>query len=257
MPVVPGAEPFGHSGSDDIGVLLCHGFTGTPASMRTWGKHLAEAGFTVRGPRLPGHGTTWQELNRTTWEDWYGCVRAELDDLLRTCSSVFMFGQSMGGTLTLRAAQEFGARLAGIALVNPSVLTLRPEAKLLPILSRFVPSVAGLGGDIAKPDAQELSYPRTPLRAAASLAQLWKIVRRDLHRVTQPLLLAHSLVDHVVEPVNSQVVARGVGSADVVDLTLPNSFHVATLDYDAPLIFTASVSFIERLHIARLERAYD
>lgn len=253
MPVVPGAEPFAHSGSDDIGVLLCHGFTGTPASMRPWGRHLAEAGFTVRGPRLPGHGTTWQELNRTKWQDWYGCVRAELEDLLATCSSVFVFGQSMGGTLTLRAAQEFGTRLAGIALVNPSVLTLRREAKLLPVVSRFVPSLAGVGGDIAKPGAKELSYPRTPLRAAASLAQLWKVVRRDLEMVTQPLLLAHSLVDHVVEPVNSEVVADGVRSVDLIDLVLPNSFHVATLDHDASLIFQQSVSFIERVHTARLE----
>lgn len=252
MPVVPGAEPFAHAGSTDIGVLLCHGFTGTPASMRPWGKHLAEAGFTVRGPRLPGHGTTWQELNRTTWQDWYSCVVAEVDVLLSTCSTVFMFGQSMGGTLTLRVAQEFGDRIAGIALVNPSVLTLRKEARLLPVVSRFVPSLAGVGGDIAKPGAKELSYPRTPLRAAASLAKLWKVVRRDLDTVTQPVLLLRSLVDHVVEPVNARIVADGIASSDVTDVVLRNSFHVATLDYDAPLIFDESVRFIERVHAAKV-----
>lgn len=251
MPVVPGAEPFTYSGSSDIGVLLCHGFTGTPASMRPWGRHLAEAGFTVRGPRLPGHGTTWQELNRTTWQHWYSCVSRELDELTAACESVFVFGQSMGGTLTLRLAQEYGDRVAGIALVNPSVLTLRKEARLLPVVSKFVPSLAGVGGDIAKPGAKELSYPRTPLRAAHSLSRLWKLVRADLAKVTQPVLLLRSRVDHVVEPVNARVVAEGIASADVTDVVLPNSFHVATLDYDAPLIFAESVRFIERVRVAR------
>jgi len=72
VPVLPGAEPFAHDGSSDIGVLLCHGFTGTPQSLRPWGDHLAAEGFTVRCPLLPGHGTRWQDLNRTGWHDWYG-----------------------------------------------------------------------------------------------------------------------------------------------------------------------------------------
>lgn len=59
MPVFAGAEPFVHDGSPEVGVLLCHGFTSTPATMRPWGEYLAEAGFTVRCPRLPGHGTSW------------------------------------------------------------------------------------------------------------------------------------------------------------------------------------------------------
>ena len=65
MPVLPGAEPFLHDGSDEIGMLLCHGFTGSPQSLRPWGEHLAAEGLTVRCPRLPGHGTDWREMNRT------------------------------------------------------------------------------------------------------------------------------------------------------------------------------------------------
>lgn len=252
MPVTPGAEPFTHSGSSEIGVLLCHGFTGTPAGMRPWGAHLAGAGFTVRGPLLPGHGTSWQEMNRTTWQDWYECVRADIVDLRERCASVFMFGQSMGGTLTLRIAQEFGSAIAGLTLVNPSVMTSRRNALALPVLHRFVPSVAGLGGDIAKPGVRELSYSRVPLRAAASLARLWKLVRADLAKVSQPLLLCHSLVDHVVDPANSRMVLAGISSVDRTVVELPNSFHVATLDHDAPLIFEHSVAFARRVHATRL-----
>ncbi|SFW89907.1 alpha/beta hydrolase [Amycolatopsis australiensis] len=252
MGVLAGAEPFGHTGSAETGFLLCHGFTGTPASMRAWGDHLAAAGFTVRCPLLPGHGTRWQDLNRTTWEDWYGAVREALLALLATCRTVFVGGLSMGGTLTLRLAEEFGARIAGIVLVNPSVTRLKWDTRLLPVLGRIVPSVPAIANDIKKPGETELAYPRTPVRAAASLAKLWAVVRADLHKVTQPVLLLHSSVDHVVEPVNSQLVLRGVASTDVTEVVLENSYHVATQDNDAEVIFTRSVEFA-KAHAAQPE----
>jgi carboxylesterase len=251
MTVLAGAEPFSFTGSTEVGVLLCHGFTGTPASLRDWGGHLAEAGFTVRCPLLPGHGTTWQEMNTTGWTDWYGCVRAELEELLETCTSVFVAGLSMGGTLTLRLAEEFGDRIAGIVLVNPSVTTLRKDAKLLPVLSKVLASVPGVGNDIAKAGEVEVAYKRTPVRAAASLSKLWKLVREDLPKVTQPLLLLHSVVDHVVEPVNSALILEGVRSANVTEVLLENSFHVATQDNDAPLIFERSTEFVRSISQAR------
>jgi carboxylesterase len=250
MTVLAGAEPFSHTGSTEVGVLLCHGFTGTPASMRPWAGHLADAGFTVRCPLLPGHGTSWQEMNRTTWPQWYGCVRAELEELLETCERVYVGGLSMGGTLTLRLAEEFGDQVAGLVLVNPSVTTLRKDAKLLPLLSKVLASVPGVGNDIAKPGVTELAYTRTPVRAAASLSQLWKLVRQDLPKVTQPLLLLHSVVDHVVEPVNSAIILAGVSSTDVTEVLLENSFHVATQDNDAPLIFERSVEFFRAPRLA-------
>lgn len=252
MPVLSGAEPFSHNGSDDIGVLLCHGFTSTPQSMRSWGEHLAAEGWTVRCPLLPGHGTRWPDLNLTTWQDWYRAVEAELAELRGRCSSVFVFGQSMGGTLTLRLAQEH-PDIAGVVLVNPSVLTQRKAARLLPLLSRVWPSAGGIPGDIAKSDGFELAYHRLPLRAMASLQQLWGVVRADLGRVRQPVLLFRSAVDHVVEPVNAATVLDGVRSEDLTEVVLADSFHVATLDHDAPRVFSGSVEFLQRIHRDRVE----
>lgn len=245
MPVLAGAEPFAHTGSAEVGVLLCHGFTGTPQSLRGWAEHLAARDFTVRLPRLPGHGTTWQEMNKTGWPEWYGAVEREFLELRERCQSVFVFGQSMGGTLALRLAQAHGSAVAGLVLVNPSVTRLSWDTKLLPVLSRVVPWSRGVANDIAKPGVTELAYDRVPVRAAASLARLWKLVRADLPLVTQPLLLLHSLVDHVVEPENARIVLDNVRSRDVTEVVLEKSFHVATLDHDAPLIFRRSVEFVE------------
>ena len=124
MAILTGAEPFNHDGSD-VGVLLCHGFTGTPQSMRPWGEYLAERGFTVRVPLLPGHGTTWQEMNNTRWEDWYSCVDTAFRELHETCQRVVVGGLSMGASLALQLAQEHGPRISGLVLVNPAVTSSR------------------------------------------------------------------------------------------------------------------------------------
>lgn len=254
MPVMSGAEPFASDPAEthpDIGVVLCHGFTGTPQSMRAWGRHLAAEGFGVRGPRLPGHGTRWRDMNATRWPDWYGTVVRAVDDVAARYRSVFVFGLSMGGTLTLRVAQEYGDAIAGIALVNPSVTTLRRDAAFARYIAWALPSVGAVAGDVKKPGVTELAYDRTPVRAAVSLSELWTVVRDDLPRVRCPLILFHSPEDHVVEPVNTRMVLDGVGSDDVTDVVLPESYHVATLDNDAPTIFVRSVEFARRVHGAR------
>lgn len=247
MSVMPGAEPLRHDGLTGVGVLLCHGFTGSPQSMRPWAQHLAREGHSVRCPRLPGHGTTVAECNRTRWPDWYGCLERALDELSARCDHVFVFGLSMGGTLTLLLAERRGVNISGIVLVNPSVTTENKAILALPLLAKVLPTKPGIAGDIAKPGAPELSYRRTPLRALRSLTQLWQVVRADLGRITVPVLLLRSVVDHVVEPVNARIIADGVASRDFSTVLLPDSFHVATLDYDAPTIFRHGSAFIERV----------
>ena len=241
-----GAAAFSHDGGD-VGVLLIHGFTGTPGSLRPWAEHLAGEGYTVRLPLLPGHGTRWQDANRTTFADWLGAVTASLQELTSSCRAVVVGGLSMGGTLTLRLAEIFPDSMAGIMLVNPSVLTLHKEAKLLPALRHILPMFPPIAGDIAKPGMVEPGYNRLPVKAMYSLWKAWPVVRADLPKVTTPMLLLHSTVDHVVEPVNSQIVRDEVSSAFITDIPLERSYHVATLDYDAELIFTSSVEFIEKV----------
>ncbi len=247
MPVQPGSEPFAYDGGK-VGALMVHGFTGSPYSMRPWGEYLAENGLAVLGPRLPGHGTRWQEMNLTRWQDWYGEVERGFDTLRGRCDQVFVMGLSMGGTLSLRLAEEKGDDLAGVVTVNASLLTLRKDAKILPFLAKFVPSVKAIGDDIKKPGVTEQAYDRTPLRAAASLAKLWRVTQADLGKITQPLLAFRSAEDHVVEPASGALLLSAVGSTDVREVILQNSYHVATLDNDAPFVFEESLAFV-RAHV--------
>jgi len=246
MAVRTGAEPWSADGNH-IGVLVVHGFTGSPASVRPWAMELGAQGWTMRVPRLPGHGTTWQEMNLTTWQDWYAEAERNLHELTERCSQVFVMGLSMGGTLTLRLAEEHGDEIRGIALVNPSVHTERLDRFALPVLHKFIGGFPGISNDIAKPGQDEVAYDKIPLRAAHSLSQLWKIVKDDIDRITVPVLLFRSLQDHVVEPSNAAYILEHVSSTDVQEVLLPDSFHVATLDHDAGVIFRDSAAFVQRL----------
>jgi carboxylesterase len=212
--------------------------------MRPWGEHLAAAGIAVRGPRLPGHGTRWQDLNATRWPDWYAELERALDQMLAQVPTVFALGLSMGGTLCLRLGEQRGADVAGLVLVNPSLATARKDARLLPALSRILPSIPGIASDIKKPGVTEQAYDRTPLRAAYSLSQLWSQTRADLAKLTQPVLTFRSRTDHVVEPVSGRLLTEGAASTEVREVVLEDSYHVATLDNDAPRIFAGSVDFI-------------
>jgi carboxylesterase len=180
VPIAPSAEPFYADATPNagdgqrVGVLLSQGFTGSPASMVPWGMHLAEQGFGVAVPRLPGHGTTWQELNRTRWADWYGEVERAFEKLRANCDQVVVGGLSMGGGLVLQLAADRGREVAGVMLVNAAVNTERKDVRALPVLKWLIPSFPGITNDIKKPGVEEHGYSRTPLKAAASMMLAWR-----------------------------------------------------------------------------------
>ncbi|MFJ4919292.1 alpha/beta hydrolase [Streptomyces sp. NPDC088725] len=246
MPVLPGAEPYRHDGGE-VGVLLCHGFTGCPQSLRPWAEYLAARGLSVSLPLLPGHGTRWQDMQVTGWQDWYAEVDRALWELRERCEQVFVFGLSMGGTLALRLAAKHGRAVSGVVVVNPAIKLRGAAARALPLVRHLVPSVRGIANDIAKQGSEELGYGRVPLQAAYSMTALFRIVDTALPQVTQPLLLLHSPQDHVASPEDSARILSRVSSTDVREVLLEQSYHVATLDHDAELIFEESHAFIGRL----------
>jgi carboxylesterase len=250
--IAPHAEPFLATGEPDaagrrVGVLLSHGFTGSPASMTPWGHHLAGHGFGVCVPRLPGHGTTWQEMNRTGWQDWYDELVRAFEKLRAEHDQVVVGGLSMGGGLVLKLAAERGREVSGVMLVNAAVASSNKQLLAVPLLKKLVPSMPGIGNDIKKPGQDEHGYDRVPLKALGSMLAGWKAIREELPRVTQPIVHFRSAEDHVVDPSSSQLIARTVSSREVRERILENSYHVATLDHDAPVIFEESVEFVRRV----------
>ena len=246
--VAPEAEPYRGGPADGVGVLVCHGFTGSPRSMRPWAEHLAAAGFRVELPRLPGHGTSWRELQVTGWQDWYAAVERALLSLAdATGRPVFVAGLSMGGALALRLAERHPDLVAGMVLVNPAINITDPRIRILRFLRHVTPSLGAIAGDVAKPGQDEGGYPRNPLHALYSQSRLWAMIRSDLEQVTAPLLVYRSRQDHVVDPSSVELIKARTSSSDRSFVTLERSYHVATLDHDDELLFEGSVDFFTRL----------
>jgi carboxylesterase len=248
--VMEGASPFAADGGP-VGVLLCHGFTGSPGSLRPWAEYLADQGLTVRLPRLPGHGTTVQDMARTGWHDWYGELDSALSELAGQCSQVFLCGLSMGACLALRLASVHPdrARLRGLVLVNPSLAMDNKLLLLAPLLKHVLRTVPGIASDIKKPGSVELGYKRVPVAAAATLPDMWRVTVADLSKVSVPVLVFRSAQDHVVGPSSLPLLQKALPASQVTVVPCPESYHVATLDNDAQAIFEGSAKFIQD-HIA-------
>jgi carboxylesterase len=246
------ADPFESDGIPDakgrrVGVLLSHGFTGSPTSMVPWGQYLAEQGYAVSVPLLPGHGTTWQEMNTTTFDDWYSSLEQDFEKLRARTDVVVVGGLSMGGCLAISLAAHHPKDVAGLVLVNPAVASTNKQLLAVPALKYLVKGMPAIGNDIKKPGVSEHAYPKTPLKALHSMIRAWKQVRDDLPRVTAPVLLFRSAEDHVVDPSSARIILYNVSSRDATERVLANSYHVATLDNDAPQIFEESAEFIRRV----------
>jgi carboxylesterase len=250
--LAPSAEPFESEGTPDadgrrIGVLLSHGFTGSPASMVPWGQYLAEQGYAVSVPLLPGHGTRWQDMTTTTFADYQSALAQAFDALRARTDAVVVGGLSMGGALALALAAQRPRDVAGLVLVNPAVASTNKQLLAVPLLKHVVAAMPAIGNDIKKPGVSEGAYPKTPLKPLHSMVRAWKQLREDLPKVTAPLLLFRSAEDHVVDPSSARIILDTVSSRDTTERVLANSYHVATLDNDAPQIFEESATFVRRV----------
>jgi carboxylesterase len=247
MSVLEGAEPFSHQGEGKVGVLVLHGFTGNPSSMRIQAEALASAGHHVELPRLPGHGTTVEEMLTTDWSDWTAEVEAAYQRLAERADAIVVAGLSMGGSLTLWTALQH-PEVAGIVCINPA--TVPQGGELVEMVKGMVDDGAevmpGIGSDIADPDVTELAYADTPLEPLLSLVEDGLAPMADRYsELAMPLLLITSKQDHVVEPSNSEHLAANHGG-QVEHIWLERSYHVATQDYDRDLINEKMIEFVGR-----------
>ena len=256
----PDREAWSFAGEGErarVGVLLVHGFTGSPVSLRPLGELLAKRGFAVELPRLPGHGTTWREMLPTRYGDWRAEV-VRMAKLLRSrTDKVVLVGLSMGGTLSLDVASSGDFEPAGVVTINAQILDRTGiVVKLGPWLEKIFPVVpaaaAGLrSNDIAKPGAREQAYGWVPSAAGNSLVRELPRVRAQIERLSCPALIAYSRQDHSVSPENSKRLLGLLRTKDLTELVLERSYHVATLDYDLELIEERVTAFADRVPALR------
>lgn len=247
-PIIAGAEPWSHTGSGQSGAVVLHGFTGNPASMRGVATALADAGFHIELPLLPGHGTSVDDMLPTRWADWIGEAEAAYRRLSQRATYIVVVGLSMGGALTLRLGADH-PEIAGLVCINPVAQPQQPEIieMLRGMVAGGTPVIPGIGSDIADPDSHENAYEGTPLEPLMSLLlDGAEPNSREYAGMHMPLLLMNSPQDHVVDPGQAEYLVDRYGGP-VERITLERSYHVATQDYDKELILASTVEFATRV----------
>ncbi|MGA4719689.1 alpha/beta hydrolase [Fictibacillus nanhaiensis] len=239
--VMTEAQPFYFEGNK-VGILISHGFTGSTQSMRPLGEAYAKAGYTVCGPRLKGHGTHYEDMEKTTYHDWIASIEEGYQWLNERCDTIFVTGLSMGGTLTLYLAETY-PDIKAIIPINAAIDIPNME-DLQHSNERFLDAI---GSDLKNADVTELAYDKTPVQSLKEIVLLMKKVKENLHTVTCPVLIFVSTEDHVVPPENSQTIFDSISSRDKHIIQLKNSYHVATLDNDQQLIINETLKFIDKI----------
>ena len=226
----------------DLGVLFIHGLSASPASLKDWMEAInGNLNVSVRAPLLPGHGKTWEALSKVRWQDWEQEVLAAYDTLAREHPKVAVCGMSMGGTLACLVA----ARRKPVAMVLMNhLMWLDQPLFLAPLLRRLTTSLAPIAGDIKKPGVVEPAYDRLPTASIDEMRKLMKVVQPLLPGITIPTLIFKSREDHVIPAISATRTMDQLGSTQKELVWLDNSYHVATLDYDGPLIIERSAQFL-------------
>jgi carboxylesterase len=243
--VLPGCDPWSVDGGR-YGVLVLHGLTACPQTMRPLAEAFADEGYAVELPLLPGHGTTVDDMMATGWDDWSGAAEAAYRSLAARCERVAVAGLSMGGSLAIWLAIRH-PEVAGLVCVNPLVEVAEDVVALArQMVDAGEDRVPAIGGDIADPSGRETAYDALPLGPLLSLARAGRELRAQLERITCPVLLMTSPQDHVVPPTNSDHLAASV-QGPVQRVSLERSYHVATLDHDRDLIRAEAVAFVGKV----------
>jgi carboxylesterase len=250
-PIMPGAEPFEYPGRVDIGVLLVHGFTGSPFEMRPIGKALADGGIGSIGVLLRGHGTHPDDMVGYRYTDWIADVEAGLDRLLERHDRAVIVGLSMGGTLTLNvgARRANDPRIVGLVSIGGVLYLADWRLKIVDVINKVVKWQAWGQPDIKDRGAwvRHVAYRRIRTCTIPEMLGLMRDTTRRLPQVRQPTLIVHARDDHIVPLGNVDRIRDGIASTDRRVLILDNCYHVSTVDFDADRLNAEIVRFVERL----------
>ena len=241
--IIEGAEPFFLQGNS-TGILLVHGFTGSPAELILMGKFLNNAGFTVFGVRLAGHGTNERDIIRTTKYDWFDSVLDGYAILKNVCDKIFVVGHSMGGLLALKLASMCKVEKL-VTLAAPIFISTETDITSLPPREKCGENYVIRPRRTLEnvPPAANKVYRKTPFINIHELLDIIVEVKNILPKVTAPILIMHGEGDHTAQPKSAEYIENNIGSKISRRIMIPESGHLLPLIEKRDFVFEETLKF--------------
>lgn len=250
-------SPFSREGTAPA-VLLLHGFTSTPWETRPVADALEKAGFAVRAPLLPGHGTHPDALAKATWNDWLHCAQTELDALIATHKSVVVAGFSLGALLAIvSGTRRQHSGVIGIIALGAATGLSPLSTRVLAVAERlagWMPDVRlkkYRGSDVRDPIAKRLNpaYRVQPIRAARELLEGQRQALSAAGQVSVPLLVLHGRHDATVPMSKALMLVEHAKRAPIELRIFPRSAHLLGVDVERAQVCEAIVAFVNRIRV--------
>jgi len=244
-------KTFYFKGKNKKAVLLLHGWTATPYELRRLGVFLNEAGYTVYGPMLRGHGTKPEDLENVKYEDWIGDASDAYQKLRRIHKKVFVGGTSMGGTIALCLAKKFNDIDGLILMATPYKIKMEKIVNFVVFVMSFFkkykkkvyPPTFGSRKTITR----IISYQTYPIKNVMELDKLVRHSRKDLGKIKQPFLIMQSSSDHIVAKNSLRKIYKQIGSDVKKKKYIKRSYHTFISDIKNEHIFKDILSFLESI----------
>ncbi|MEJ5230069.1 MAG: alpha/beta fold hydrolase [Pseudothermotoga sp.] len=225
------------------GVLLIHGFTGSPHDMSYLADRLHQSGFTVSVPRLPGHGTNHKDFLNCKWQDWLRrCIDSYLD-LTIHCNKIHVVGLSMGGLLAAMIAALF--KTPKLVLAAPAFEVMDKRLPLTPLMSLFVSYLRKETPTFEDPSLNKLAqeyWDKTFIKPAAQFYRLQKTAIKHLEKIQSETLVIVTQKDNAV-PMSVLDVIRSHLKTQFKTIVLEQSAHPVTNDVEKELVAEKILEF--------------
>ncbi len=214
----------------DHAILLTHGFTSTPASVLPLARLLNEAGYTVMGIRLKGHGTVMEDMLKANWRDWLRQEKEAVEKLKREYAAVTAAGLSMGGVLSLLAAERMG--VDSCVAISAPMRVPRRGMSLSKVLALVKPTVSFPSRGPAPVTLMRdyaMGYHTFPTKSSGDLSHLMRLARGGLDRIHCPLLVVQSTGDRTISPESAGIILEGAQKVQPEYLELQGYPHACTV----------------------------
>lgn len=243
MTTIPLKEAFYFKGSD-IGCLLIHGFTSTPAELRELGERLHDKGYTVYGLRLAGHGTTLEEFEQTTYQDWIQSVEVGYHKLQTICKKIYVIGHSMGGVLALHLAEKHA--ICKIVLLAPAMINKDKKTRFVPVIKHFLKYTEWEATERPVEESQYLlGYAKIPLASVHELLKLQKETARQLHKIHVPILMIYAENDQSIDLKGIHLIEKKVSTTAIRHVSLTKCGHNLTVECEKETVFENVLTFVD------------